>query len=226
MKKISIIILTFISITMLAQEKDGDINTRFTKNSLFLFNSFKDGVAYFNDGGIAKAKFNYNIVNNEICYINNNQIFVISNTEELTYVQINNKIFKYINHKIYETVNDGKISILLSRSANVPSENPSGAYGTPSNTSAVTKKTSFYLQIGASGGEHVNFPDEKDETISVKENLYFLIGNDLVLAKRNQIIKKFKSQKSEIINFIEENNFDFQDKNDLIELAAYLERFN
>jgi len=217
-----IIALTLIQNVGFCQDDPSNVNNRFTKKSLFLFNAFEDGIAYFDDGGIAKAKCNYNVVNNEFCYIKNSNIFVISNTDELDSVQIGSKVFRYIDNKILETINSGKIFIFLNRKANVSSNTPSGAYGTESNTSAVSKKTSIYSH---KSGEYVNIQDDNDLEISVSEKLYLLVNNELILATKTQINKKFKIHKSAIKSFMKENNINLNNKNDLLKLVSFLEKF-
>lgn len=207
-----------------SQNNNSNINSKFTKNSLFLFNTFEDGTAYFDDGGIAKARCNYNVVYDELCYIKNSEILVISNTNELDSIKIGNALFRYLDSKIFETIHQGKISIFLNRKANVPSENPTGAYGTESNTSAVTKHTSIYSNYGAMAGDHVNMHNENDFEIKVDYKFYLLIDNNLILATKGQINKTFKSHKSEIKSYIKENNIDLQNIEDLTKLTTFLEK--
>lgn len=225
-KLISLIItLTLIQYIGFCQDDNSNINARYTKQSLFLFNTFEEGIAYFDDGGIAKAKYNYNVVYNEFCYIDNSKILVVSNVDELDSIQIGNRIFRHIDNKILETIKSGKISIFLSRKANIPSDKPSGAYGTESNTSAVTKKTSIYSNYGSIVGEYANIQSENNLEISVSENLHLLINNELILAAKLQIYKYFKNNKTEIKDFIKRNDINLHEINDLESLASFLEKF-
>lgn len=223
-------ILSFIVITAalissnLANAQQDKINTRFTDNSVFYFNSFENGIAYFNDGGISKANFNYNVVYNDICYIDNKQILVINNPEELDSIKIENKIFRYIDGRVFETISSGKIPVLLGRKPDLSTEKPSGAYGTESTTSAASKKTSFYTNATNYEGDHCNIGNEEDREIPILEKYYMLIDNELVLATKTQINKQFKNNKSDIKNFINENNINIRDKKDLVSLASFLEK--
>ena len=225
MKNIFPLIIAFVLIQNLGfcQDVTSDINTRFTEQSLFLFNSFEDGTAFFKDGGIAKAKYNYNVVNNEFCYLKNSKIFVISNIEELDSIKIGNKTFYYIDNKILETIYADGITVFLYRKANIPSNTPSGAYGASSNTSSVSKKTSYYSDRR---GDYVNLHNENDVEIPISEKLYLFIDDELIFATKFRINRKFKDHKSDIKNFIKENNINLKNRKDLIELASFLEKFN
>ncbi|MFP4024120.1 MAG: hypothetical protein ACLFVR_06295 [Thiohalospira sp.] len=224
MKKLLPLILTLALMQNFGfcQDKNSEINNRFTEQSLFLFNSFEEGIAFFKDGGIAKANYNYNVVNNEFCYLKNSNILIISNIEELDSIIIGDKIFYYIDNKILETICSNGITVFLNRKANIPSNAPSGAYGTPSNTSSVSKKTSYYSDRS---GDYVNLHNENDQEIPVSEKLYLLIDDELIFATKIRIYKKFKDHKSNIKSFIKENNINLQNRKDLIELASFLEKF-
>ncbi|HAF29930.1 MAG TPA: hypothetical protein DCG75_12885 [Bacteroidales bacterium] len=213
----------FVNYIIIANAQEENINTRFSENSMFLFNSFEEGVAYFNDEGISKSKFNYNVVYNDLCYINNTQILVITNVEELDSIKIGSKAFIWKNKKTYERVSSGKISVLLSRKAKLSSNKPSGAYGTESTTSAVSKKTSFYTGKGIWGGENCNLNNITDIEIPIIENFYLLINDEIVLATKSKINKYFKNHKDSIKEFINKNSINLKDKNDLIVFTKFLE---
>ena len=222
-----IIVVTFSLLTLVltSHAQKDKINSRFTENSMFLFNSFIDGEAYYNDEGISKGIFNYNVVYEEISFIKENQILTISNSSELDSIRIGNKSFLHKDKKIYEIISSGKIKVLLYRKPDLSSSKPTGAYGTSSNTSSVSKKTSFYTGKAMFGGEHINIQDKSDTEIPILKKIYLLINNELILASKSQIYKRFNDHKTEIKTYISEKNIDLQEKNDLIKLTVFLEKF-
>ncbi len=224
MKNVIIIsLISLISLNLFSQENI--YNNKFTDNSMFLFNSFEDGEAYFNDGGISKAKFNYNVVYEEICFVKGSQILTISNSSTLDSIRIGNASFLQINKKVYEIISFDKIKVLLYRKPNLSSSKPSGAYGTSSTTASVSKKTSFYTGRGIWGGEHCNIHNESDTGIPILKKIYLLINNELILASKSQINKRFKDHKTEIKSFVLDNSINFQNTKDIIELTKYLGKF-
>lgn len=222
---IIVVIFSLHNFVLTSHAQEDKINSRFTKNSMFLFNSFMDGEAYYNDGGISKGILNYNVVYEEISFIKENQILSLSNSSELDSIRIGNKSFLYINKKIYEIMSYGKIKVLFYRKPDLSSSKPAGAYGTSSTTASVSKKTSVYTGKGIWGGKHCNIQNESDTKIPVLKKIYLLINNELILASKPQILRQFKNHKTEIKSFISENSINFQDKNDLIKLTVFLEKF-
>lgn len=201
-------------------------NKRFTENSFFLLNSFHKGIAYFNNGGKSEAKYNYNVVYDKVCFIKNDQIYEISNHSELDSIKINNLTLYCFDEKNYELIVPGEIKILLYRKANFSSPAPEGAYGTSSNTASVSRKTSLYTGKGLYGGENVNIQNKSDSEIPIVKKYYFQVGDELILATKNQVNKYYKNNKTEIKEFIKENKIDFQDINGLKSLISFLKNLN
>ena len=97
------------------------------------------------------------------------QIFEISNPDELDSVLISDITFYCNQEKVYEVLRKGEVKVLLQRKANLSASKPEGAYGTSSNTSSVSKKTSIYTGKGIWGGEHCNIQSESDTEIPILE---------------------------------------------------------
>ena len=209
-----------------SQENNNSINERYTQNSLFLFNSFQNGIAYFNDNRITKCSYTYNVVYDNICYLKDKQIYELTNISKLDSIKINDVTLICNQEKIYEVLSNGKIKTLLQRKANLSASKPEGAYGTSSNTSAVSKKTSINTGKGIWGGERCNIQNESDKETPIANKFFLLINYNLFPAMKLSVNKYFKDQKSEIKTFLSENNINFHKSDDVLKLNKFLGSLN
>lgn len=207
----------------LNENDNSDINTKYTTHSLFLLNSFQEGIAYFKNGKVSEGMFNYNVVYDKICYIRDNKIYEITNTNDLDSVKINKIKFYCTKDKNYEIIKSGEIKILLQRKANLNTSERTGTYGTRSNNAVVGDRKNIYYE-DIQGGRFVNIDSDSDSEseIPVTEKYYFLVKDNLFSAKKMKTLKNFSDHKTEIKEFLKKNNIDFNNTTDLIKLTSYL----
>ncbi|MDY6801880.1 MAG: hypothetical protein SVU94_11765 [Bacteroidota bacterium] len=207
-----------------SQENNCDINNQFTQNAQFFFNSFQKGTVVFKDNSKTPGELNYNIVSNDIYYIDNQKFYVL-NPKTIEYVSICNNKFYLLNNKVYELIYNKKIQILIGREVNWEEfQNKKGAYGAKSpNTVGTNLNTIDLTNIAEDHTYLVNLKDDEDKTFTINLTFKIKYGNNIYPATKRSFFKIYSNNKSEIKQFIKENKIDFDSKRDLITLANFCE---
>ena len=230
MKKIATLLLfsIIINITSFSQNKDTKpkVNENFSIKSQYLFNTFVDGKIYFVDGTIKDKSLNYNVIVNEMHYIDNNILKTFSNYDfkNIIKITIKNHEFIFNNHKLYEIIFSSDILLLKSREPIFKSE--TGAYGTSTNTSSVNKMIKVSIDAGSSINKTVlvNLGDkEKEEEIKIKESFKFLYKQKIHNASRRFFYNNFSKHKKNIKSYIKDNKINFGDTDKIIQIIKYSE---
>jgi len=224
MKQISLLVIIFFSffLNSFSQEKNCDINTQFTQNAQFLFNSFQKGIVVFENNTQTSAILNYNILSNDIYYIDNEKFYVLS-PESLDHVFICNKKFYSYNNKVYELIYNKKLQILVGREVSWEEfQGREGAYGAKSpNTVGSNLNTLDVTNISEDHSYLVNLRDNEDKEITINLNFKIKYGNNFYSTSKRSFYKIYPNHKKKIKQYIKDNNLNLNRKSDLIKLANY-----
>ena len=118
---------------------DLPVNEQIADSDQYLYPSFRQGAAIFTKPGAAQARFNYNLLLDEMQYISSkNEKLGIANPAELISLQIGNRSFVFIRNGYFEVLLQGKVSLLLKRKAMLNLEGKDIGYGTSSSTSSIS----------------------------------------------------------------------------------------
>jgi len=224
MKQISLLFIIFFSffLNSFSQEKNCDINTQFTQNAQFLFNSFQKGIVVFENNTQTSAILNYNVLSNDIYYIDNEKFYVLS-PESIDHVFICNKKFYSYNNKVYELIYNKKFQILVGREVSWEEfQGREGAYGAKSpNTVGTNLNTLDLTNISENQSYLVNLRDDEDKELTINLNFKIKYGNNLYSTSKRSFYKIYPNHKKEIKQYIKDNNLNLNRKTDLIKLANY-----
>ncbi|PLX14134.1 MAG: hypothetical protein C0597_10510, partial [Marinilabiliales bacterium] len=130
---ISIFFVAIISlINGYSQEKQCDINNQFAQNAQFFFNSFQEGTVVFNDNVKTDALLNYNIISDDIYYIEDDKYYSL-NREDVKYVVICDYRFYFHETNVLELVYSKNFQLLVERKVKMEDlYDKKGAYGASS----------------------------------------------------------------------------------------------
>ncbi|MEE4198073.1 MAG: hypothetical protein V2I54_10545 [Bacteroidales bacterium] len=225
MKQISLFLIIFFIFfqNSISQEKNCDINTQFTQNAQFLFNSFQKGTVVFENNTQTSALLNFNVVSNNIYYVENEKFYVL-NPESVDYVSICNKKFYSYNNKVYELIYNKKFQLLAGREVNWEElQGREGAYGAKSpNTVGSNLSTIDVTNISEDHSYLVNLRDnEEDKEITLSLIFKIKYGNNFYSTSKRSFYKIYPDHKKEIKQYIKDNNLNLNQKSDLIKLANY-----
>ena len=158
------------------------------------------------DGKMAGGKLNYNIVIDEMQFINDkNEILSLADPSVVAQVVIGDRKFYYLKNYFFELVADGNI-LLYSRIHVKRFEEKVGAYGGTSSTQSITSVSSYTSDNGTltklNAGVKVNFQTEVIYYIALN-------GKYKLVVTKNDLFKLFPANKDLIRQEIDKENIKF-----------------
>jgi len=194
----------FISILVTAQQQKDTSSD----SSYFLFHKFTDGVITMKDGNEATGKFNYNMLLDEMQFINPpDEIMSLASPSKVLKVVIANCTFIYLKNYFVEILTDGNISLFYRAHVKRLAEKI-GAYGGASATSSIESIATFTSTDGSLTRLSEN------EKVSYKNELTYYImqnGKVKILFKLNDLFKFFPVSKDLIQQEIEKQHTSYTD---------------
>ena len=231
MKKCLFLSFLFIFCQMVfAQErftitvKDNEDINSLMSNSRYVFPEFRTGKVIFNDFSTTNARLNYNMLTQEMQYVDaQNRILALVNPAEIASIQIDGREFVYTPRGYAEVLAyAGNKALLLHRRVKVANEKPTGAYGTPSDVSAVERNTTYrFAYDGLSSVTDLG--GEQRINLTVSQTIYLISGKTMYTppSERN-FSRLFGGDTRKIQNYVKSNKLDLKKPTDLIEVFNYL----
>lgn len=199
----------------------------------YLYPEFKTGTVHFTTNEKSTASLNYNILLNEIHFIDNkginkedlkteNDFFENSMSLDLTdisHVTIGDDYFINTNRGImYLIMDTDQVKLLRNDAIKMSGQSNIGAYGMQSQTSSVERRSSTPSERARRGSD---FKQEVVTEYSRETRFYLLTENRIRNANQKGFEKTFRDKRDEIRDFVDKNKIDFEDENDLIELLRF-----
>jgi len=188
---------------------------------IFQYPQFMPGSVYFKDKTVSIARFNLNLVNGEMQFIDPSEdTMTVDNEGTIQYIIIQTDTFYY--DKVYvDLIHSNAIAKLAKVVAIVPGDiQKVGGYEQPSSVSSINSSSYFY-----NGSQVVKLKEDKIITLH-KRTIYF-IGNNFnhfLPANKKNIHSMFTKQHMAIDNFIKENKIVLDKESDLLKLIDFLEK--
>lgn len=222
MKKLILVTFLFGITINLFSQKNCDVNTSVAQNAQFFFNSFLKGTVVFKDNTKTDAILNYNIISDDIYYIDGEKFYTL-NSEDVKYILICDYRFYFYNGNVLELVYSKDIQLLVERKVNLEDlYDKKGAYGATSpNTVGVDLQYADVVTQTESSNYMVNLRKKGDKELDVKYTYKIKNGNKFLPATKKSFFKIYKEHKESIEKYLGEGKFDFDNKKDLIEIANY-----
>jgi hypothetical protein len=184
------------------------------------YTHFERGFVHFRNGNRSQSLLNYNILHEELFFVNaKNDTLTLVNPEEVRVITINNDSFYFAGQrfvKIDTAVGDTKIA---TAAFFVPiSERKQGAYGTT--TDAVTNYFNSFVMPGIAKLDLV----PQVITTYVRSRAIF-IGNKFNKFEpitKESVIKFYSSQSSKVRGYLKKNKVNFSDRKDILALISFM----
>lgn len=242
MKKIlflTIIIGSFF-VTQLQGQNQKKVNVNFgdTLNNVlsmgfqYLYPEFTKGTVHFSTNEKSTAFLNYNILLNEIQFMDLSDIrgktFETESDflkhaqsldlREVSHITIKGDNFINTNRGIMYLVVNDETKLLRNDNIKMSGQSNIGAYGMQSQTSSVERRSSSPSERARRGEE---FKQEIVTEYSRETQFYLLSDNRLRRATQRGFEKTFRSKRDDIRSYVDENDIDFKNENHLIKLLNY-----
>jgi hypothetical protein len=189
-------------------------------NNMYQYPQFVTGKAFYKDGGVVEAMFNYNYLTNEIMFIDpKKDTLALALGENFSRITIQNDTF-YYHHKefIQQITHDPSYNLMLKRSIKYSDVEKKGAYGMYSGTTANTSIT----QINT-GSSMQNLSADQNIKYSFADS-YLVSGryNQFYPATKKGFYEMLPKNQKEIKSFLEKNEINFSKKEDLEKMLEFV----
>jgi len=198
--------------------------TLFSAESPFFNDEFKVGFVHFLDGETGSATLNYNLVTQEMQFLdhqNNNAILTLVRDPNISHIIIGNDIFVPVGRQGFAVViQNGPVS-LLRKTHLVREERQKGAFGTPTTTAAVDVVTQFdFNSMAGLSTAPTQLAARPIDFLAINE--YFLMKNRVPhAATRRNFLRLYREVRPQLETFMRENNIDFQNEQNLRGLTMF-----
>jgi len=185
----------------------------------YSFPEFKDGKVFFRNGAFADTKLNYNFLLSNMEYIQGADTLSIANPSEILLIAFVADTFCYYDGYL-EIIRNGHLKVALRQNLSLKEILKRDSYGaSSSNSSTDSYKT---LQTEANSYKLISNQDRVFE----KTTQYFISNpsSNFVPFNKKKVFQLFPQKKEAIQEYLKTNKLDFNSKNDLMQLAGFLEK--
>lgn len=183
----------------------------------FLFKGFTKSVIKLKSGQVNSATLNYNIIDQEMVFLQNDGYMVLSNPQIVDTIYIANRTFLPFKTGFYELVMAGAVTLFIQHKSELESVGTTTGYGATSQTTNARPARQLYGPIGS---VDLSIPD--GYKIVDKTDYWVRRGSEMdKFSSKRQFLKIFKDKEKELSKFIGDNNIKFKDINDIVKLFNY-----
>jgi hypothetical protein len=183
-----------------------------------IFPDFRNGQIYYKNKNPIKCMLNYNFLLDEVLFINEKgETMALANPEDLKYVLITDRMFIPSPQGYFEVVERGKISLLYKWHCRITETRKEGALGLPTDAPSV-----YQMNRISFDNKEWKMDVDKEAVASVEVIPYLNKESKFVLIQgAKSYLKVFKSEKSEIKRYLDQNPVDFRKESDLRRMTIY-----
>ena len=186
---------------------------------IYRYQQFEYGKVYFINGDASAGKLNYNFLIETMQFIDpKGDTLALANESTLNFISIGADTFFHNSMGYIEQVADYTVTKLLLKEKIKSSEEKIGAFGIPSLTQTIDTKNTLIAD------QNYKLRVNENLTLSKETHYYFSDADFNVLpVNKKNLLKVFAKQKGKIENYLNSNNTDFNNGNDLKKLFRYFE---
>jgi hypothetical protein len=189
---------------------------------MYRYPQFAEGTAYFKNGNVNEAKFNYNYLNNRILFISpRGDTLELAHGEEFDRIVIQSDTFRYYEKEfIQQVTHDSLYNLYVKNSLRYNGRERKAAYGGYSGTAASSSLSHIYPGVGAGV-----ISLSADENIKYGFRVYYYLSGKFgrfYPATKKGFYDLFPKYQREIKSFVEEKEIDFGKKEDVEKLLQFV----
>ena len=159
---------------IIATSSGEDLGEKVSTHLQYLFPDFTEGDVYFMKTPKGNGKLNYNMLADEMQFVDNDEVMALANVRDVAMVSINNRTFYPFNNKEFteELLATDKLRLRVRCKGVIAEYSKNSAYGTQSSTSAITS----YSSVNQDGRQY-SLTVATNVLISLKY-YYYLVGTN------------------------------------------------
>lgn len=233
MRIIFLVCSVLVGLTVLGQDRQKSIviegetilNDALSFDSQYLFPSFIEGTLLYTDNSRSVGEFNYNLLVDEMHFINSKKkVLAISNLENISGLILGTRVFLYLPpYGFMEQLVDGENKLLLKRKTKITSiSQPVGVFGTNPVGTSVKPVQDFKLFVGA----NLKFDANLTQTIQINYTEHFYLTFNGKLHPFNNVREAEKAvgkRNRENLNvFLKFEGINFNNLQDLLKVTNWI----
>lgn len=178
---------------------------------------FTNSLVKMKSGEKRRAVLNYNLVDQEMVFMQRGQFYVLDDPQLIDTVYMANRTFVPFEKGFYELAVSGPATLFIQHKAYAESLGVPTAFGARSQT---TSYNYVKMIFGGNGAINLKFPDE----FTIVDDTEYWIRKEGIMVSfksQRQFLKIFPEKKKEIDRYIIENQVDFKNIESIIGLVQY-----
>lgn len=183
-----------------------------------LIPKFTNSLVKMKSGEKRRAVLNYNLVDQEMVFMQRGQFFVLDDPHLIDTVYMANRTFVPFEKGFYELAVSGPATLFIQHKAYAESLGVPTGYGARSQT---TSYNYVKMIFGGNGAINLRFPNE----YRIVDDTEYWILKDGVMHKfqnKRQLLAVFPEKKKELESYIKTKKTDFENYRNVIEVVRYL----
>ena len=182
----------------------------------YRYADFIPGQVVFKSGKSSNLKFNYNLLFNEIEFVQAADTLSITKKKDLRYVAAQDTF--YYDNGFIEIISGGKMKVGLKQYYKIRDVLKSGAYG----ATVRAGSADTYNSISANGLTYGLTPNEDIEVQKIIEYYLYTPSSGYTLFIKKNVLLLFPEKSNEIKAYLKASKVDFDSRDDLLRFADYL----
>ena len=193
------------------------IMDNFPPSVRYLYPQFVQGQIVLKNNKTSAYMINYNMLQNEIEFINGNDTLIIGKKKDLKYVIVENDTFTYSSGYVKHIFGQ-ELKIYCKDKINFKDILKKGAMGVVNRSAGIETNSSLDSQALS-----YDLVVSEDMVFRREVSYYVTTSNgSLEQFKKQNVLKQFSNHKAEIQKYLKTNNINFQKQEDIVKLAGYL----
>ena len=226
-KAVILLIILSISVQMFAQmktvfiENNRAVNDTIFNKKMFFFDDFVDSRITMKDGSTYSAKINIVTIYQYVVMIEKGDTVTTSMERDIASIRGGGALVYKMDGIYHEIIgSNATVLLALTKMINFEGEKLTGAYGGSNETSSISKVSRENLN--SRDGWAWADGNRVEMRYQYKEQLFLVVGNKRYVVTKKNFERLFPQQKANIQMFIDDNNIDMSNNDDVIALFRHL----
>jgi len=191
----------------------------FSFTERYLYPEFTQGKGFFKNGRVVPLMLNYNLLSDEIEFIQSKDTLIIAKKEQINSLVVAQDTFYY--HGAYlQKIRSGALSVYVKRRLEIKDIRKQGGMGQENRSSSID---SYTFLLYDNGKLSVDLKIANDLILQKTEAYFYSTSGDgFIPFNKKNISKIMQGKEDRIKNYIKTNKIDFELREDLLKLADFV----
>jgi hypothetical protein len=195
-----------------------------TEKDILFYPQFINGKVFFKTGVIAGARMNYNLLTDQMLFIDTkSDTLAVSDEKTVNFIAIGADTFYFVDGYARQVTGNSVVKLLEKKVWEVADIRRMGSHNRPANTYAV----SYMGKITDGLGRTYDLVQEEDLVLRKRAHYYFGdMYNRFVPASKKNLLSFYESKEPLLANYLKQHKVNFSKKDDLEKVTQFLAQKN